>query len=82
MGFTDKIKQPLFWRNFAKIAIPFFILVIVVSLLLESSGAIFSGDFESVNQENFANGKWKTFFGFKVVFTFVYALFITNKNMK
>lgn len=82
MKFTDKIQQPIFWKNFAKIAIPFFIVVTIISLLLDSSSAIFSGDFKAVNQENFANGKWKTFFGFKIVFTAVYALFITNKNTK
>lgn len=82
MSFINKIKQPLFWQNFAKIALPFFIVVVVISLLIESSSAIFSGDFQAVNQENFANGKWKTFFGFKIVFTAVYALYITNKNMK
>jgi fucose 4-O-acetylase-like acetyltransferase len=82
MNFTDKIKQPLFWKNFAKIAVPFFIVVTLISLLIESSSAIFSGDFETVNRENFANGKWKTFFGFKVVFTGIYAMYITNKNMK
>jgi fucose 4-O-acetylase-like acetyltransferase len=82
MNFTDKIKQPLFWKNFAKIAVPFFIVVTIISLLIESSSAIFSGDFEIVIQENFANGKWKTFFGFKVVFTAIYAMYITNKNMK
>lgn len=82
MGFINKLKQPLFWKNFLKIALPFFIVVVVISLLLESSKAIFSGDFARVNQENFANGQWKSFFGFKVVFTVVYALYITNKNMK
>lgn len=82
MSFISKLKQPLFWRNFLKIALPFFIVVVVISLLLESSKAIFSGDFATVNQDNFANGQWKTFFGFKLVFTFVYAFYITNKNMK
>jgi hypothetical protein len=82
MGFIDKIKQPLFWKNFAKIALPFFIIVTLISLFLESSSAIFSGDFKTVRQENFANGKWKSFWGFKIVFTILYALVITNKNMK
>lgn len=82
MRFIDKIKQPLFWKNFAKITIPFFIILTIISLLLESSSAIFSGDFEAVNQANFANGKWKSFFGFKVMFTVFYGLFITNRNMK
>ena len=82
MSVLDKLKQPIFWKNFAKIALPFFIVVIVVSLLIESFSAIFSGDFATVNQENFANGQWKIFFGFKLSFTMIYAFYITNKNMK
>jgi hypothetical protein len=82
MTFLEKIKQPLFWSNFAKIAIPFFVIVTIVSLLMKSSSEIFSGDFNTVNQNNFADGKWKNFFAFKVIFSAVYGLYITNKKMK
>ena len=76
-----RMKTKLFWVNFAKVAIPFFIIVTIVSLLMNSSSEIFSGDFETVNQNNFADGKWRKFFGFKVIFTFVYGFYITNKKM-
>ena len=82
MSFINKIKQPIFWTNFAKVAIPFFIIVTVISLLINSSSEIFSGDFETLNKNNFANGKWKNFFGFKIIFSSLYGLYITNKNMK
>ena len=82
MSFLDKIKQPIFWTSFAKIALPFFIIVVVISLLMNSFSEIFSGDFETVNQINFAEGKWKNFFGFKIVFSTVYGLYTTNKKMK
>lgn len=82
MSFLHKIKQPLFWSNFAKVAIPFFIIVTIISLLMNSSSAIFSGDFETVSKNNFEDGKWKNFFGFKVVFSTFYGLYITNKKMK
>ena len=82
MAFLEKIKHPLFWSNFAKVAIPFFVIVTVVSLLMNSSSEIFSGDFETLNQNNFADGKWKNFFGFKIVFSTAYGLYITNKKMK
>ena len=81
MSFLDKIKQPIFWTYFAKVAIPFFVIVTLISLLMNSSSEIFSGDFETVNQNNFADGKWKNFFGFKVVFSTVYGLYTTNKKM-
>ena len=82
MSFLEKIKQPIFWTNFAKVAIPFFIIVTLISLLINSSSEIFSGDFETLNKNNFAEGKWKNFFGFKIVFSIIYGLYITNKNMK
>ena len=82
MSLLEKIKQPMFWTNFAKVAIPFFLIVTVISLLINSSSEIFSGDFETLNKNNFADGKWKNFFGFKIIFSSIYGLYITNKNMK
>lgn len=82
MPFLEKIKQPIFWSNFAKVAIPFFVIVTVISLLINSSSEIFSGDFETLSENNFADGKWKNFFGFKVIFSAFYGLYITNKKMK
>ncbi|OAD44651.1 hypothetical protein [Polaribacter atrinae] len=81
MTFLEKIKQPLFWSNFAKVAIPFFVIVTVVSLLMASFSDLFSADFAKVIETNFADGKWKNFFGFKVVFSAAYGLYMTNKKM-
>ena len=50
MSFLEKIKQPLFWTNFAKVAIPFFVIVTIVSLLMASFSDIFSGNFEKVSE--------------------------------
>jgi hypothetical protein len=82
MKFTDKIKNPVFWSNFLKVALPFFFFVTIISLLINSSSAIFSGDFMAVAEENFANGKWAQFWIIKIVISIIYGLWITNKNMK
>lgn len=82
MSFLEKIKQPIFWRNFIKVAIPFFIVVTLISLFLNSWQAIFSGDFAKVNEINFSDEKWKRFWGIKVVISFIYGLYVTNKNTK
>jgi hypothetical protein len=82
MSFLEKIKQPIFWTNFVKVAVPFFIIVTLVYLFMNSWRAIFDGDFSKVNTVNFANGKWINFFGIKVVISFIYGVYITNKNMK
>jgi hypothetical protein len=82
MTFLEKIKQPIFWSNFIKVAIPFFIIVTLISLFLNSWRDIFAGDFTKVNAINFTDGKWINFFGIKVVISFIYGVYVTNKNMK
>lgn len=82
MKFIEKIKHPEFWPNFLKVAIPFFIVVTLISLFMNSFKDIFAGDFAAVSETNFNDGKWKTFWGIKVVISFIYGMYITNKNMK
>lgn len=82
MTFLEKIKLKQFWINVLKVFIPFFILVVIVALIMASSRDIFSGNWEAVNQTNFANGKWQAFFGYKVVLCLLYGIWMTNRNMK
>ena len=82
MTFLEKTKQPLFWKNFTKVAIPFFMVVTLFSLFINSWEAIFGGDFAKVNEVNFAENKWKKFWGIKIFISVFYGLYITNKKMK
>ncbi len=82
MNFFNKIQQPIFWSNFIKVALPFFIIVTLFSLFMNSWRDIFAGDFVKVNEINFTEGKWQRFFGIKIVISFIYGLYVTNKNMK
>ena len=82
MKFLEKIKQPLFWNNVSKVAIPFFIMVTLISLLMNSWEAIFAGDFGRVNEVNFSEGKWINFWGLKVFLSTFYGIYVTNKKMK
>ncbi|MEN8703141.1 MAG: hypothetical protein ABF286_03170 [Polaribacter sp.] len=82
MKFSDKIKQPLFWFNFLKVALPFFFFVTLISLLVNSWSLITAFDFAGVAQQNFANGKWVSFWSMKFLISIFYGLYITNKNMK
>lgn len=82
MRFIKKIKHPDFWRNFTRVAVPFFIILVIMTLLWKSWSAIFSGDFETISTTHFLNGKWKVFFGVKIVASALYGLYVTNKNMK
>lgn len=82
MTFSQKIQQPKFWSNFAKIAIPFLVILILISLFWNSWKAIFDGDFKTVSKINFDNGKWKVFFAIKLLASVIYGFYVTNKNMK
>ena len=77
-----RMKTKLFWDNFFKVAIPFFIIVTLVSLLMNSWREIFAGDFSQTFETNFSEGKWKGFFGIKLVFSAFYGFYVTNKKMK
>lgn len=82
MAFLNKIKQPIFWTNVAKIGIPFFIILVIMTLLWKSWSAVFSGDFDTISKTHFDNNKWKVFFGVKVIASTLYGLYVTNKKMK
>jgi hypothetical protein len=82
MTFSQKIKQPIFWPNLAKIAIPFFVILVLISLFMNSWHAIFEGDFNTVSKINFEQGKWKAFFTIKLLASTFYGGYVTAKNMK
>jgi hypothetical protein len=82
MSFIEKIKNPVFWSNFVRVVVPFFIIVTLFSLFINSWREIFAGDFTAVAETNFNDGKWKNFWGIKIFITVFYGLYITNKNMK
>lgn len=82
MTFSEKIKLKEFWQNTFKIAIPFFVFVTIISLLMNSWRAILDGDFVKVAEVNFSNGKWIQFWSYKVFLSLVYGMYMTNKNMK
>lgn len=82
MSLIKKIQTAEFWSAFTKVFIPFFIFLTVISVFMNSWRDIFAGDFNAVNQLNFAEGKWIRFFGIKIVITFLYSLWTTARNLK
>jgi hypothetical protein len=82
MTFVEKTKQPFFWNNVAKVTLPFFVMVVLISLLMNSWEAIFAGDFDLVNEVNFSNGKWMNFWGFKAFLSLFYGVYVTSKKTK
>lgn len=82
MTILEKMKSPGFWTNVFKIAVPFFILLTVISLFMNSWREIFAGDFAKVNEVNFSEGKWKRFFALKIIISYFYALYVAIKKTK
>lgn len=82
MTFKEKLKLPEFWLNFLKVSVPFFIILILITLLWKNWNAFFKGDFNLIADENFRNGKWMVFFGVKMVTSIIYGLYVTNKNIE
>ncbi len=81
MTFLEKIKTPFFWKSVLYIAIPFFIVLIIITLLFNSFSSILHFDLEAINAKNFADGKWKVFFLTKSVVSLLYGIWMTNRNM-
>ncbi|MFV0248711.1 MAG: hypothetical protein ACK5H1_07115 [Tenacibaculum sp.] len=82
MSFFKKIKKPLFWINAFKVALSFLLLLITLSLIINSYKSIFAADFKAVYQTHFADNKWIRFLGIKIVFSVIYGIWISNKKMQ
>lgn len=82
MSLSKNIKKALFWKHVARVAIVFLIIVSLFSLVFKTGGALFSGDFETINKVHFANNQWIRFFLSKIVITLIYSMYTVNKNMK
>ena len=82
MSLADKMKTPGFWSNVSKISIPFFIFFCVAMLLMNSWRDVLAADFAKVIEDNFAYGGWIRFFGFKIIISFGYGIWMTARNTK
>ncbi|WP_456442585.1 hypothetical protein [Psychroserpens sp.] len=82
MTFLEKVKTPIFWKSVLKITIPFFIALVIISLLFNSFSDIINFDMEAIKVANFSDGKWKVFFFSKSVVSLLYGIWVTNRNMQ
>ena len=82
MSIIEKMKSPGFWTNVFKIFLPFFLLVTIISLFMNSWRDIFAGEFGKVNEVNFSEGKWQRFFALKIIISYFYALYVALKKTK
>jgi hypothetical protein len=82
MTFLEKAKTSIFWKSVLKITIPFFIALVIISLLFNSFSDIIDFDMEAIKAANFSDGKWKFFFFSKSVVSLLYGIWVTNRNTK
>jgi len=82
MTFSEKIQLKSFWVNVLKVGIPFFAIWLIFSLFLNSGKAILAGDFNTVNQNNFADLQWTATVLPKFIISLIYGIYFSNKNTK
>ena len=82
MNIIKDIQAPGFWKKFALIAIPFFVVLVIISLIMSNAKAFFSFDFGVISELNFSEGKWKQFFAIKIVISVLYGFIVALKKRK
>ena len=82
MTFTEKIKTGLFWKNVAKIAVPFFIVVLIISILFNSFSSTIHLDIETLQTQYLSDGKWQVFVLPKFIISIAYGIWMTQRKMK
>ncbi|HBS13108.1 MAG TPA: hypothetical protein DEO36_11305 [Flavobacteriaceae bacterium] len=81
MTFTEKIQTVFFWKKSVQIIIPFFIVLVIISLLFNSFSSVISFNLTEIKSQNFENGKWKIFFSTKVIISILYGVWVAHKNI-
>jgi antibiotic biosynthesis monooxygenase (ABM) superfamily enzyme len=82
MTFLEKIRLTVFWKRFLIITVVFFIILVIISVLINSYAAILNFDMDQIMIDNFSDGKWLKFLIIKAIISVFYGLWVTNKNLK
>ena len=82
MTFQEKIKTSFYWIQTLRMALLFFVLLTILSLLFNSFSDILKFDLAAVEATNFADGKWKNFLGSKAAISMLYSMFVIARKMK
>ena len=84
MRILEDFKNPNYWIAVVQLALIFFVIFVGLTLLISHFRLIFSGEFAAIYEQEFANGKWVSFFLIKAAISLVYAIYMTSrrKNFK
>lgn len=82
MGYFDNFKSKDFWVDVFKLGIIFFVTFVLLSLLISNFSNIMSGNFETVYQNEWANGKWKKDLAIKAAITLIYSVYMTSRRRR
>ncbi len=82
MSFNENIKKSLYWGHVLKMALFLIIIISLFTLVFQTGGALFSGDFDTVYNVHFANKQWVRFFLTKTTVSVLYAMYVVNKRIK
>ena len=81
MKFFEVIKEPNYWKHTLRLAIMFFVLLAIISLLFNSFSDILKFDLGAVIEKNFSNDKWRQFVFTKFGISLLYSMFVIWKKL-
>ncbi|MGB1042629.1 MAG: hypothetical protein ACPGU6_04485 [Tenacibaculum sp.] len=81
MSFSENVKKSFYWGHVLKMAIFLIVIITIFSLVFQTGGALFSGDFDTVYNVHFANKQWVRFFLTKTAVSIIYAMYVVNKRI-
>ncbi|HET8884799.1 MAG TPA: hypothetical protein VFM70_00450 [Salinimicrobium sp.] len=82
MGYLDNFKSAFFWSNVAKLAIFFFVVFILISLLISHFSDVFAGNWEAIAEAEWTDGKWKSYFLIRIAISIAYAVYMVSRKSR
>lgn len=80
MKLLEKFKHKTFWVEAAKLAAVFFVLFVLISMIFANASAFFSGDFKTVIDAQWGEGRWRSDIPLKLAITVVYSIYMTSRR--
>ena len=80
MQILKDVRNPDYWAKVVQLTIVFFLIFVGLSLLISHFSLILSGDFAAIYEEEWANGKWVSYFLIRGAISLVYSIYMTSRR--
>ena len=82
MGYMDNFNSRDFWMDVLKLGVVFFLVFVVISVIISHFRQLMAGDFQTIYEDEWADGQWQNYFGIKAAISFVYAVYMTSRRRR